>query len=162
MSVFQTERAGAAPACRTIFQSSRSVRAMHATLRAERSETDSTQCCPQGGEAINVEDRGAALCEIAHDHEARSSRCTEAGAANPRGSTISCGHRPAAGHGYAKAGTPVRVAFGFAKWLRIKSCAIAHGVRLTAPFLNSSVADTARHLSRKQDHVGASAVRNSA
>ncbi len=88
---------------------------MHTTLRAERSETDSTKCCPQGGEAINVEGRGAALCAIAHDHEVRSRRCTAAGAATPRGSTISCGHRPAAGHGYAKAGTPVQI-------------------RLTAPF----------------------------
>lgn len=56
--------------------------------------------------------------------------------ASPRGSTTSCGHRPAAGHGYAKAETSVQI-------------------RLTALFLNSSVADTARHLSRKQDHVGA-------
>ena len=59
----------------------------------------------------------------------------EARGASPRESTISCGHRPVAGHGYAKAGTPVQI-------------------RLIAPF-HVFVADTERHRSRKSDHVGA-------
>ena len=59
----------------------------------------------------------------------------EARGASPRESTISCGHRPVAGHGYAKAGTLVQV-------------------RLIAPF-HVFVADLERHLSCKQAHVGA-------
>lgn|GEM_PF-2457645 len=58
--------------------------------------------------------------------------------ASPRGSTISCGRRPVAGHGYARAETSVRI-------------------RLTAPTSNSSVADPARHRSRNSYHVSASA-----
>ena len=67
-------------------------------------------------------------------HAHRRAKAEDRGA-SPRESTISCGHRSIAGRGHANAAMPVRF-------------------RLTAPF-HVFVAETERHLSCKQVHVGA-------
>ncbi len=77
------------------FESSQSVKALRTAVRAERSETDSTQCCPEGGEAINVVVRGANSREITisntlHVVTVSIPRCERGGAgATPAVGTIS-------------------------------------------------------------------------
>lgn len=98
---------------------------------------DVTATCLSSKQSMSVQLRHAApfsMLSKCKSH-ARHFAKVEARGANPRESTISCGHRPVAGHGYAKAGTPVQI-------------------RLIAPF-HVFVADLERHLSCKQAHVGA-------